>query len=1069
MTNVRRVLGLDPGIKSLGWALIEEKDNNEAVNLIDAGSIIFNPVFEPKDLKLKNQKRTESRQARRQRDRTKRRLAKVENFLIKNSLLSKPLDDFKEFNSSVQAELNNPYYLRSEALKRYLTSDELSYTILHLFRKRGFYSSLKSKSAEEKKKDAQSQNLMQRVRDSKSLTIGQYFWSEIEKDKSTRVRGGEKYSSILEGEKLLRDNLCDELELIIEKQIEFGHTILNLTDNDTNVVIKDELIRLFKFQRPLKPQKRRSFCKLERKIASFEDKKTKEIKIREIGQKTAHKFHVFSQEFIIRQNINNLRIEDIDLATGEVHNINITEDDREFFFAKAWKEVSGITFKAIRKRLNISDEAIINLEYGNKKGIEGNQLLKFFTGSLKKWFNGLPIEKQAELMNDIHTIKGAEYLGLRNRLINYWGLNDDECDIFIGKLESNLKPQYISVSKKAAEKILIELRKGLIFSDACKLIYNSDVVESKESLNKLPPFPYTTNPIVNKSGSQVRKLVNKLIDKYGKIDVVRIELARDLGLSSKGLNELKNKQRKQEKVNIEARMALEEADISTTNVNIEKYKLWKETKEESLFPEKRNGKWVYPKISFADVFSSTGRFEREHLLPLSESGDDSFMNKSLCPSGINEAKGNGTPFDYYLTVMSEDELKSWKKRIHQILGDNPKKKRFFMNRKQMEEFVSSKSSLNDTRYVTRLIKEYFEPVIDKVETVKGGQTAMMRHELNLNTLLGNKGFKSRLDLRHHMVDALAIALLNVNNLNSLKEIRHIPRYKKKVNNKSKYYLKLTNKINSRYSKVRNDFENKFNSTFVEHEIQNKPSGSFDEETIYSLMHVENVILENGEYSYAKVSKLKSRGIQFPEKIEDLDDDIYKDCKFITSKSAMDTLIGKTVKDILNQVYNKKIILPEEIIFRLQEMDDKIKIEKVFELNSGNTLKKIKHISSKPSPDKVHFVRNKEKNVIGFKKLGNNACIIGFNSGNPRVVSLFEYLNNPNLDKNDVIFKGTILEDQNGERWKVYQFNNNELISQPINLVNIDKDNYKKLNMNKDEQNVIRKSFSYYLKNKFYII
>lgn len=1072
MTDVRRVLGLDPGVKSLGWALIEENNKNEAVKLVDAGSIIFNPVFEPQHFKLKNQNRTEKRQTRRQRDRNKRRLSKVENFLIKNSLLSKSLDNFKEFGGSVQAELGNPYYLRSEALNRYIDADQLSFIILHLFRRRGFYSSLKSKTAEEKKKDAVEQGLMQRVRESGCITIGQYFWKEIQKENSTRVRGGDKYNSILEGEKLLRDNLCDELEMIIEKQIEFGHTLLNLTDNDTGVVIKDELVRLFKSQRPLKPQKRRAFCALERKIATFKKiKKNKEveIKVREIGDKTAHKFHVFSQEFIIRQNINNLKVEDVNLLTGEVVNVTITKEDREFFFNKAWNSTSGVTFKTIRNRLDVSDEANINLEFGNKKGIDGNQLLKLFSGSLNKWFKNLSMENQSLLMNDIHTIKGGEFLGLRTRLNNHWGLNDEQCDLLIQKLEKELKPQYISVCKKAAEKILVELRKGFIFSDACNIVYSNKIdnnFEPKNVLNKLPPFPHTMNPIVNKSGNEVRKLVNRLINQYGKIDVIRLELARDLGLSSKGLAELRNKQNQQEKINKDAKEALEEKNIATTKTNIEKYKLWKETNQKTLFPEKVNGRWVYRNISFGDLFGSTGKFEVEHLLPQAESGDDSFMNKSLCPAGVNQAKGKRTPFDYYFSIMDEQELKNWKKHIHDVLGDNPKKKRFFMTRSQMEKMISSKSSLNDTRYIARELSQYLGAVADRVETIKGGHTAMMRKELDLNILLGFQGHKSRLDLRHHMVDGLVIALTNLSNVDALTKINRIPNHHKFGKNKSKQYLDLTDKINNRYSKIRSDFEDKFNSVFVEHEVEDRPSGCFDEDTIYTLMHLEEVVSECGTYTYAKVSKLSNKGIPKPEVAEDLNNKIYKECKFITSKSATDILNGKTVKQILDMVYGLKLILPKEVICVLENMERKIKIEKTFVLESGNSLKKVKLVYAKPNGNNVHVVKNKEDEVIGFKMLGSNFCVVGYNTGKPRVVSLFEYLKNSKSYKDDVIFKGSILEDNDGNRWKVYKFSGNEICCHPVNFIKIEKRDCLKYNLNISQFNNLQKSFSFYKKNNF---
>lgn len=1060
--TIKRVLGLDPGISSLGWALIEENDKNEAIALIDSGSLIFKSVFEPQFFKLKNQERTLKRQTRRQRDRSKRRLSKVENFLIKNSLLSKSSDDFHENNDSIQSQLGNPYFLRKEALYRLLDNDELSYAILHLFKRRGFYSSLKSKSADEKKKEASLQGVMTAMRESNCQTLGEYFCRQLQLNPSIRIRGGDHEGSLLSGEKLLRDNLYEELELILDKQIEFGNSLLMSKDSRTKAIVKNELLKQFRFQRPLKGQKRRSFCSLETKVAKIKDKKTGEVNVKIIGIKLAHKMTTSSQEFIIRQTINNLKIEEFDHDTGEIFDVEISQEDKDFFFNKSWNSVSGITFKAIRKRLGVSEHANINLEYGNKKGIQGNQLLTLFKKPLNKFYSDLSSEQQTQLINEIHMIKGAEYLGLRKRLVNYWKMDDQQVDTLIGFIEKGLKPQYLSVSKKASEKILVELRKGLIYSTACDNVYPQKLdvdVSAKNVLAQLPKFEPTMNPIVNKSVTVVRHLVNDVIRKYGKIDVIRLELARDLGLSSQGLKELRMNQSNQEKANEVAKKFLSDNNIAITKVNIDKYKLWQETNQTTLFPEKKNGQWNYANISFQDLFGSTGKFEIEHLLPQSESGDNSFMNKSLCPATINAAKGKRTPYDYYQSVMSKDELDIWIKHVYSVFKDNNKKKRFVMTRKQMLDRLSSSSSLNDTRYIARELSGYLEMVANKVETVKGGHSAMMRKELNLNILLGNSIKKSRLDYRHHMVDGLVVALSNKSNLDALTKIRRCSWFD--IKNNTKVYSGLHDKINNRYKSIRKDFEVKFENTFVEHEVEDKHSGGFDEESIYSLMKKEEIVSECGHYTYAKLSKIKMADLTC---IEDIDKESYKDCVFVNSKPAHTELSGKKVSYILEKVYSQKTSLPLEVIESLISLPSDKVINEQIVLKSGNVLKKVRFITAKSDSDKCHSVKNKEGQIIGIKKLGNNFCVVGFNAGKPRVVSLFEYLNNDDVDKKDVIFKGSILEDQKGERWKVYKFSGSSICVHPSNFVKVEKRDCEKYGIK--ESNILEKSFSFYFKNGY---
>lgn len=1051
----KRVLGLDPGITSIGWVLIEENEKGEAVKLIDGGSRIFKPIYEPQFLKLKNKSRTEKRQTRRQRDRRKRRMSKVENFLFKHGLLSKKNGQYHEENKSIQAELGNPYKLRRDALYQLLENDQLSYVILHLFRRRGFYSALKAKSASEKKKDAAAQAIMEKVRNSDCATLGEYFWRELRTNPKARVRGGESNFSILGSEKMLRDNLYDELELILNKQIEFGNTSLLIRDDKTNNEIREELLRLFRFQRPLKPQKRRSFCSLETKKAKFKDKKTNKEIVKNIGLKTAHKLTVYSQEFIIRQSINNLIVEEMDHDTGEVFFVDIDLEMKEKLFQKAWTQ-KELSFSAIRKELKVSPESKINLEFGNKKGIAGNQLYTIFKDKeLKKWFNSLTYDEKSDLMTDIHMVKGAEYLGLRKVLIKKWKLSDEMIDILVGELDKALKPEYTSVSKKAIDKLLPELRKGKKYSEAVDSIYQktNSINQKGEMLDLLPPFDPITNPIVNKSVTEVRKLVNNIIKEHGKITEIRIELARDLGLSAQGLSDLRTLQNKQERKNIEAKNYLSERKLKINRENIEKYKLWKELGEKTIFPEKINGHWVYSNISFDDVFGSTAKYEIEHILPKSETGDDSYMNKTLCLSGVNGAKDQRTPYEYYQKVMTKEELEIWIKHVYSIFNDKHdsknKRSKILLTRKEMLSKISNNASLNDTRYIARVLKDYLvQIVIEKVETTKGGYSAMLRKELDLNKLLGDSNKKSRIDYRHHMIDGLVIALSTKSTIDALNKIRKLPSYEVYGNKKYKIYNDLHSKINSRF-KIRKEFESHFENTLTSHEVENKASGGFDEETIYSLMRKKMVKSECGEFEYPILSKIDLSKF---EDITELDSKEYDDCVFVTSKKASSELVGKKISEIINGKY----ALPKELFEVLIKMPKDKKLEQIPILKSGNVLKKVKEIYSKFKSTNCHFVKNKENEVIGFKKLGSNFCVVYYDTDTPRVVSLFEYLNNKEINKKDVLFKGTIMRDDSGNHWKIYKFSGSDICLHPINKVNIESRDEKKY---KTSKNSLKKSFN----------
>ena len=73
---MRKILGLDLGTTSVGWALLNESENGFQ-GIVDMGVRIFQEVTEGASKKLKNKERQEKRSARRQIERKARRKVKV--------------------------------------------------------------------------------------------------------------------------------------------------------------------------------------------------------------------------------------------------------------------------------------------------------------------------------------------------------------------------------------------------------------------------------------------------------------------------------------------------------------------------------------------------------------------------------------------------------------------------------------------------------------------------------------------------------------------------------------------------------------------------------------------------------------------------------------------------------------------------------------------------------------------------------------------------------------------------------------------------------------------------------
>ena len=111
-----KILGLDIGIASVGWSLIDT-DNNK---IVDMGVRLFKSADA-----INNQERREARSARRTLRRKKHRLKNVEELLLENG-----------FNPPDTINLN-PYKLRVRGLNEKLNPGELYVALFHLAKRRG--------------------------------------------------------------------------------------------------------------------------------------------------------------------------------------------------------------------------------------------------------------------------------------------------------------------------------------------------------------------------------------------------------------------------------------------------------------------------------------------------------------------------------------------------------------------------------------------------------------------------------------------------------------------------------------------------------------------------------------------------------------------------------------------------------------------------------------------------------------------------------------------------------------------------------------------------------------------
>ena len=169
-----------------------------------------------------------------------------------------------------------------------------------------------------------------------------------------------------------------------------------------------------------------------------------------------------------------------------------------------------------------------------------------------------------------------------------------------------------------------------------KLYHHSATIDVAALIDKLPvgkeadkEIQKIKNPIVITALFELRKLVNELLDEHGKIDEIKVEMARDLKVSKSQRNQIRRDQKRLEKENDRVKTEV----LKYTNLShdtILKFKLWEECKKTCPY--------TGMPIPLNELF--TNKWQIEHIHPWSKSLNDSFSNKTLCLGTENIKKGN---------------------------------------------------------------------------------------------------------------------------------------------------------------------------------------------------------------------------------------------------------------------------------------------------------------------------------------------------------------------------------------------------------------------------------------------
>lgn len=728
-----------------------------------------------------------------------------------------------------------------EITKRTVKSGEVTYTF-----------STPDPNDWEKKKVALEQN----IHDS-GYHVGAYFLQQIIENKTYRIRQRivdrslykAEFEAIWKKQASFHPGLTAKKKLKDIAQVLYKNNTQKqkeITGNDLYHLFCEDIIY---YQRPLRSQRHKiDRCKLEYKYDADGN---------QYGIPVAPKSCPEFQEFRIWQTIHNLRVLELEGDADGKTQIDIDQSAQylnngskarlfDLFDSRA-----AVSHTAILKELGLSHKQF-RLNYPSDKEFLGNETKNIFRRVFNKHKAGAEGEA---LLNDStkfyqlwHILYSLEDIsGIVSALLNpakSFNLSQ-EVVAHLSKLP-DLPKQYAAYSSKAIKKMLPLMRCGrhfeaknihpLILDRIHKIIREEyDEVITEETRDRIAalnmidvqifqglptwlvnyiiygkhaerengskyneageiniplliPNNSLRNPVVEQILKECLSLVKDIWQQYGQPDEIHIELARELKKTAEERKNIDSRNKDNEADRKRIRAILKELEYSNPDSpsDIERYRLWGEQDHISPYTGKV--------IPLSKLF--TAEYEIEHIIPRSRFFDNSFLNKTICETCVNDFKGNrlarqlietdggrtithkGSTF----TLLDPDGYLSHCKRIFK--GG---KYRNLLREEVPADFITRQ--INDTRQITRRLAELLYPVAKDKEGIVftiGAITNELKDKWGLNRVWkdilkprferlelltgeslidydnahNNIHFKKdykRVDHRHHALDALVIA------------------------------------------------------------------------------------------------------------------------------------------------------------------------------------------------------------------------------------------------------------------------------------------------------------------------
>lgn len=384
------------------------------------------------------------------------------------------------------------------------------------------------------------------------------------------------------------------------------------------------------------------------------------------------------------------------------------------------------------------------------------------------------IDKYNEVINYMGLVPGI--VELINMLSVDFELSENDINALKDTMKTHKKNlSYHSLSEKTLQMAINDMQKECLNYMQVYKKHDYDKVSRELFLSEYASFSndkdldilnpnfidnIIASPQVKKTLRQAIKIINAIIaEKRALPYSISIESAKDSMNGEKKRKEYTKIRDLNNKLHKDAIAFLKSYNLEVTDKNIEKVMLWNEF--DGLCP------YCNKSVNVNSLIS--GAVEIEHILPRSESFDNSYENKTISCAECNSNKGKRTPLQYLIgsekeafinRVKANKRISDLKKQNFLYADDLSRYKTRFFNRNLRDTAYATKEIINQINIFNDFLMEKYGSEV-KILTLStpGALTSNIRkrYDLEKNRDAGEQPY-------HHAVDASIIALLPTTDL-----------------------------------------------------------------------------------------------------------------------------------------------------------------------------------------------------------------------------------------------------------------------------------------------------------------